>query len=111
MARGRKTGGRGKGSRNRATEEARAAAAATGMMPLDYMLAVMRDYRADDRRRDAMAAAAAPYLHSKLSPVEAKPANNPDGVPTTQIEVRFVPPPKWDDDDELPDQLAGYRGS
>jgi hypothetical protein len=43
MARGRKTGGRQKGSRNRATEEARAAAKATGILPLDYMLAVMRD--------------------------------------------------------------------
>jgi hypothetical protein len=103
MARGHKTGGRKKGVRNLATqEEARAAAAATGMMPVDYMLSVMRDPRADHKRRDAMAAAAAPYLHSKLSPVEAKPANNPDGVPTTQIEVRFVPPPKWPDD-ELPD--------
>jgi hypothetical protein len=102
MAQGRKTGGRKKGSRNRATAEARAAAAATGMMPLDYMLAVMRDGSADVKRRDAMAATAAPYLHSKLSPVEAKPANNPDGVPTSQIEVRFVPPPKWPDD-ELPD--------
>ena len=36
MARGRKTGGRQKGARNRATEEARAAAAATGALPLDY---------------------------------------------------------------------------
>jgi hypothetical protein len=43
MARGRKTGGRQKGARNRATEEARAAAAASGIMPLDFMLAVMRD--------------------------------------------------------------------
>jgi hypothetical protein len=38
MARGRKTGGRQKGTRNRATEEARAAAAATGVLSLDYML-------------------------------------------------------------------------
>jgi hypothetical protein len=43
MARGRKTGGRQKGARNRATEEARDAAAANGIMPLDYMLGVMRD--------------------------------------------------------------------
>ena len=26
-----------------------------------------------------------------------------NGQPTTQIEVRFVPPPKWDDDDFDPD--------
>ena len=72
MARGRKTGGRQKGSRNRATEEARAAARATGVLPLDYMLSVMRDPDADQKRREAMAMAAAPYLHSKLSAIEAK---------------------------------------
>jgi hypothetical protein len=42
MAWGRKTGGRQKGTRNLATEEARVAAAATGILPLDYMLTVMR---------------------------------------------------------------------
>jgi hypothetical protein len=47
MARGRKTGGRQKGARNRASEEARAAAAATGTLPLHYMLSVMRDPAAD----------------------------------------------------------------
>jgi hypothetical protein len=74
MARGRKTGGRQKGSRNRATEEARAAAEATGTLPLDYMLTVMRDPVVDHKRRDAMAMAAAPYLHPKLSSVDAKAA-------------------------------------
>jgi hypothetical protein len=58
MARGRKTGGRQKGTRNRATEEARTAVGATGTMPLDYMLSVMRDAAADHKRRDAMAMAA-----------------------------------------------------
>jgi hypothetical protein len=72
MALGRKTGGRQKGSRNRATVEARAAAEATGILPLDYMLQVMRDTTVDPKRRDAMAMAAAPYLHPKLSAVEAK---------------------------------------
>jgi hypothetical protein len=72
MARGRKTGGRQKGTRNRATEEARATAAATGILPLDYMLSVMRDPAADHKRRDAMAMAAAPYLHSKLTAIDAK---------------------------------------
>ncbi len=73
MARGRKTGGRQKGTRNRATAEARAAAQATGILPLDYMLSVMRDPAADQKRRDTMAIAAAPYLHSKLSTVDAPP--------------------------------------
>src|SRR5262249_21076546 len=70
MALGRKTGGRQRGARNRATTEARAAAEATGILPLDYMLSVMRDANADAKRRDAMATAAAPYLHPKVSPIE-----------------------------------------
>jgi hypothetical protein len=95
MARGRKTGGRQKGSRNRATAEARAAAEATGILPLDYMLTVMRDPKVESKRRDAMAIAAAPYLHPKLSSVEPQPITdpeNPEGV--SRIEVSFVHPPR-----------------
>ena len=72
MARGRKTGGRQKGARNRATEEARAAAAASGTLPLDYMLGIMHDPAGDHKRRDAMAMAAAPYLHPRLTAIDAK---------------------------------------
>jgi hypothetical protein len=99
MALGRKTGGRQKGARNRATAEARAAAEATGILPLDYMLSVMRDPNADPRRRDAMAIAAAPYLHSKLSAVEAKP-NEPSTAEMCGIRVEFVRPRPRDEDDE-----------
>jgi hypothetical protein len=95
MARGRKTGGRKRGTRNRATEEARAAAAAAGVLPLDYMLSVMRNPDADHKRRDAMAVAAAPYLHPKLSSIDAKVSSAAaNGAPeTTSIEVHFVEPP------------------
>ena len=91
MAVGRKTGGRQKGARNRATAEARAAAEATGILPLDYMLGVMRDARAEPKRRDAMAIAAAPYLHSKLSTVEVK-QTEPETSDAPRIEVTFVRP-------------------
>jgi hypothetical protein len=72
MARGgaRPGAGRKQGVANKATQEAVAEAAATGELPRDYMLRVMRDPDADDRRRDAMAIAAAQYLHSKLAAVE-----------------------------------------
>jgi hypothetical protein len=107
MAWGRKTGGRQKGTRNRATEEARVAAQATGILPLDYMLSVMRDPAADDKRRDAMAMAAAPYLHPKLSSVDAKlsPAV-PEPLPK-KIEVVFVVPRRdhTRDDPEKVDQV------
>ena len=42
-------------------------AAAEGIMPLEYMLLVMRDDKQPDSRRDAMAQSAAPYLHPRLS--------------------------------------------
>jgi hypothetical protein len=99
MALGRKTGGRA---------EARAPAEATGIPPLDYMLSVMRDPNADAKRRDAMAMAAAPYLHPKMSPVEAK-ANEPERSEPTEIRVRFVRPRPRPEDDENSD--AGLAGS
>lgn len=37
-------------------------------MPLDYMLAVLRDPEIDPRRRDRMAEAAAPYVHRRMAP-------------------------------------------
>ena len=77
MAQGRKTGGRQPGSRNKATleREARARAGlaeaqASGRMPLDVILAVMRggpEAEAITDRQYEAAVAAAPYLHPKLS--------------------------------------------
>jgi hypothetical protein len=64
---GKKTGGRKKGSKNQRTKELDKAAA-KGITPLGYMLEVMRDQRAPVSRRDDMAKAAAPYLHAKRAP-------------------------------------------
>lgn len=69
MAAGTKTGGRTKGTPNKATAKREAEIAQSGVTPLDYMLKVMRDEDADDARRDDMAKAAAPYVHPKLSAV------------------------------------------
>jgi hypothetical protein len=71
---GKRTGaGRPKGSKQLIAKQSftRKAmiAAEDGETPLEYMLRVMRDPTADERRRDAMAAAAATYLHPKLSSV------------------------------------------
>lgn len=70
MALGQKTGGRQKGTPNKATADSQAKAAAGGELPLDYMLRVMRDPAADYPRRDNMAKAAAPFLHAALKAVE-----------------------------------------
>ena len=51
----------------RLAEEAIREAQASGELPIDYMLRVMRDETATDERRDMMAIAAAPYLHARLT--------------------------------------------
>ena len=40
------------------------------MPPLDYMLSVMNDPGVDDARRDRMAIAAAPYVHTRVADVK-----------------------------------------
>jgi hypothetical protein len=45
---------------------------AGGLLPLDYMLAVIRDPNASQLRRDKMAIAAAPYCHARMSEVAPK---------------------------------------
>ena len=76
MARGgrREGAGRKAGCKSKATIEkeefGRAVAqeaAADGQSPLEYMLGVMRDTTAAQTRRDAMAVAAAPFLHARLA--------------------------------------------
>jgi hypothetical protein len=66
----RRGAGRPKGARNRVKVEAFRAAAATGELPVEYLLRIMRDPDAGWQRQDAAAAAAAPYLHPKLSSIE-----------------------------------------
>ena len=70
MAKGKKTGGRTKGTLNKIyrQRELQKAAAEGGKTPLEYMLEIMRDPKADDTRRDEMARAAAPYLHPRRAP-------------------------------------------
>jgi hypothetical protein len=75
----------------------RQAAKATGILPLDYMLSVMRDPKADDKRRDAMATAAAPYPHAKLAAAEQSASQ--DKPMTNSIEVVFVHPKPQPDED------------
>lgn len=85
MARGGKREGAGRpiGAQSRIEKEVKERAAKTGEMPIEYMLRVMRDKRADKGRRDEMAKAAAPYLHSKMptaivTPPPPKQAMNQD---------------------------------
>ena len=82
MTKGFKTGGRTAGTLNKRTREMFDEIASTGETPLQYMLRVMRDSEASPVRRDAMAVAAAPYVHSKLAQVDgtAQEKQNITGV-------------------------------
>jgi len=69
---GERRGGRKPGTPNRRTAEAVAKAEASGLMPLDYMLSVLRDESQSQEARFAAAEKAAPYLHPRLASVDAK---------------------------------------
>jgi hypothetical protein len=63
--------GRPKGARAKATELAVKRAGTEGILPLEFMLAIMRDEEADVALRVDMAKAAAPYVHARLSQVDS----------------------------------------
>ncbi len=69
-------GGRKKGVPNKRTAALIDAASSEGLMPVDYMLHVMRDETAEKARRDDMAKAVAPYLSPKLATVELANKNS-----------------------------------
>lgn len=84
---GRREGaGRKPGTPNKSTSELREALSASGELPVEYMLRVMRDKSEENDRRDRMAVAAAPYLHAKLAATEI---TGKDGGP---IETTETPP-------------------
>lgn len=72
----REGAGRKKGSATKLTREIADAAAKEGITPLEHMLNVMRNEEVDDRRRDEMAKAAAPFIHPRLAATEL---SGPDG--------------------------------
>ena len=69
MAQGHKTGGRIKGTRNKRTEATVGNAEASGLMPLDFMLDMLRNSE-DDADRKWAAKEAAPYVHARLASVD-----------------------------------------
>lgn len=62
--------GRKPGAATKLNEAARKQAAEGGLMPLDYMLEILRDEEADKASRMDAAKAAAPYVHARLAAVE-----------------------------------------
>jgi hypothetical protein len=76
-------------------------------MPLDFLLRLMRDPLAPKAKRLEAAKAAAPFCHPKLSAVDATLTGTKEATltgtqeePKVSIEVSFVDPPPWPDDEE-----------
>ena len=59
--------GRKPGTINRFSKDLLEKASQSGLLPVDYMLGVMRDESLDTRLRIDAAKAAAPYVHQRLS--------------------------------------------
>ncbi|MCU0943548.1 MAG: hypothetical protein MUE35_13480 [Hydrogenophaga sp.] len=127
MARGgyRPGAGRPKGSKSKVAAPVDLAAAQapadapdktddlTDASPLDYLLSVMRDPKADPVRRDRAAIAAAPFLHPRKEPVGQGKKEAAEAAAKRAATGIFAPqaPPKavrnvvpWDD-------LIGRRSS
>lgn len=66
----RQGAGRKAGAATKLNEEARKQAAEGGLMPLDFLLSIMRDEKLTRQDRVDAAKAAAPYVHAKLAAVE-----------------------------------------
>ena len=121
MATGSKTGGRKRGTPNKATAAKAAAIAASGLTPLDFAIATMRRYAAKAEAFDqiaddetatpseraeaaktareytqfAMDAAktAAPYVHPKLTAIAPpEPGQQIAALPPVQLVVQFKAP-------------------
>lgn len=82
----RPNAGRPKGVPNKATQAQREAVAESGLMPLDFLLSVMRDEDNDRDTRVDAAHKAAPYCHARLSTTEV---SGPDGGPIEQRITRI----------------------
>lgn len=69
---GEHRGGRKPGTRNRRTEEQAQAVAESGLTPLEFLVSIMRNPKIPRPERIEAAKAAAPFVHPKLSSIEAK---------------------------------------
>ncbi len=94
--------GRRKGSRNKASAAREMAVAASGLTPLAYMLAVMRDELQPLSVRMEMAKAAAPYVHPRFSAIEHR--GEKDAQLRHKIIVKIV------DSDGKPHSPKGLQG-
>ena len=80
---GEHRGGRKKGVPNRKTAALQQVVAATGLMPLEYMIQVLQDEKSSVDARRWAATTAAPYLHPRFGPKEPPRAATETGGAST----------------------------
>lgn len=97
MARGGRRAGAGRPKRAAAAPTIAAieqAAAAESKTPLEYMLDVLNDPKADAKRRDQMAVSAAPYVHVAAGKaIGGKKAQDQQKADAIHSRFRGVGPP------------------
>ncbi len=105
MAKGIKTGGRIAGTPNKRTAEYMAGLLESGLDPLEFMLSVMRDEKADKHMRCDMAKSVAPYFYARRQDdgismnINGQGLNGKgNGAEHEGITVRFVRPQHVGDD-------------
>ena len=79
--------GRPRGSKSEGTKLE--PASPEGELPLGYLLRIMRDSNVDPKRRDAMAKAALPYFHGRLTAKSHSPTDPNDTGQKTSFEELF----------------------
>jgi hypothetical protein len=72
MARGGYRPGSGRPRKNLENKTIKRESRKAGLKPLEYMLEVMNDQKADSSRRDRMAIAAAPFVHARAEATKSK---------------------------------------
>jgi len=82
----RPNSGRPKGAKTKLTEQA-ILKAGEGLLPLDYMLSLLRDESLDTAQRFEAAKAAAPYVHARLSQVDSTVTHKRDVAELTTAEL------------------------
>jgi len=84
-------GGRPKGSKNAKHQITTAQIGTDGYLPIEYMLALMRDEKAEPQRRDAMAIQAAPYCHARLNAVARTDVKGAGAGDINIVQIYAVP--------------------
>lgn len=82
--------GRPKGSVNKRTRELRAHVAASGLSPMDFMLQVMVDPKADPAMRLEAAKAVAPYVHPRLNSTDLAAPDSLEGATVDEVLAHIV---------------------